>query len=408
MKRKLFKFLTYTLIGGSVLAMQSCTDDEYVDTAIQFNGKLFHTVAATNSGALTLGYDQVDISDINNTLPFNSNPFSLPSGDMTHTEIVTSADGLKVYVLNGTNGNLFKYNALGGQNYMFERNLNITYALGTAHPNVIRIDDEYVLLTHLLNDAGQNKLRIALVDLENLSLFYNEELELPADASGATLTEVNSAIVLNSKVYLGVKKTNGGTYSPIETLVVDYPTLTNPRYITSNYTQPIVGFTSGEYIPTMHIDEMYSIFQIVNVEENQGETHIVKINEDIYNPSFNFNLDLLLGEPTYAKGWFYVGNGVGYVPYLRKNLGTADSNNWALARVDLYNHTALQLNLPGNLNFNNCRQAVAKDGKLYLPIALPGQPGNIYVFDATNPSPVGFIAGANLEAVSGGTYIGIY
>ena len=115
-----------------------------------------------------------------------------------------------------------------------------------------------------------------------------------------------------------------------------------------------------------------------------------------------------MGVPTYSKGWFYVGNGVGYVPYLRKNLGTADSNNWALARVDLYNHTALQLNLPGNLNFNNCRQAVAKDGKLYLPIALPGQPGNIYVFDATNPSPVGFIAGANLEAVSGGTYIGIY
>ena len=407
MKTNFRKLITGSLLVTSLLSLSSCSDDDYVDTGIQFNGKLFHIAASSNAGSLLLGFDQVDLANPNNTLPFNTNSYLIPSGSSAQTELITSSDGIYIYALNGLNGNFYRYKALGTNNYTLERNINLTYALGTAHPNIIKVDDEFAVLTNLIHDNGEDKLRLAVVKLEDLSMMYNEELIIPTDGNNQ-LVDVNSAVIQNGKIYLGVKKQNGSVYSAIETLVVDYPSLSNPRFISSASTQNIVGFTSGEHLPTMYIDEMGSIFQIVNVEENQGETHIVKINEDVYNPSFNFNLDLLLGEPTYAKGWFYVGNGVGYVPYLRKNLGTVNSDNWALARVDLYNHTATQINLPTAVNFNDCRQAVVKDKKLYIAVTPTNQGGNVYVLDATNPSPVGFTVGSVLEQLPNGNYIGIF
>ena len=407
MKTNFFKVITRSVLAVSLLSMYGCSDDDYVDTGIQFNGKLFHIAASSDAGSLLLGFDQVDIANPNNLLPFTTGAYLIPSGSAAQTELITSTDGIHIYALNGLNGNFYRYKALGNNNYTLERNINLTYALGTAHPNIIKVDDDFAVLTNLMQENGEDKLRLAVVKLEDLSIMYNEELVIPSDGVNQLL-DINSAVIQNGKIYLGVKKQNGGVYSAIETLVVDYPSLSNPRFITSATSQNIVGFTSGDHLPTMYIDEMASIFQIVNVEENQGETHIVKINEDVYNPSFNFNLDLLLGEPTYAKGWFYVGNGVGYVPYLRKNLGDVNSNNWAIARVDLYNHTATQLNLPDAINFNDCRQAVVKDKKLYIAVTAANQGGNVYVLDATNPSPVGFTVGSVLEQLPNGNYFGIF
>lgn len=407
MKSNFLKVVTRSVLTVSLFSLFSCSDDDYVDTGIQFNGKLFHIAASSDAGSLLLGFDQVDLANSSITLPFTSGAYLIPSGSSAQTELITSSDGIYIYALNGLNGNFYRYKALGTNNYTLERNINLTYALGTAHPNIIKVDDDFAVLTNLMQENGEDKLRLAVVKLEDLSIMYNEELILPTDGVNQ-LVDINSAVIQDGKIYLGVKKQNASIYSAIETLVVDYPSLSNPRFITSANSQNIVGFTSGDHLPTMYIDEMASIFQIVNVEENQGETHIVKINEDVYNPSFNFNLDLLLGEPTYAKGWFYVGNGVGYVPYLRKNLGDINSNNWAIARVDLYNHTATKLNLPDNINLNDCRKAVVKDKKLYIALTPANQGGNVYVLDATNPSPIGFTVGSVLEQLPNGNYIGIF
>jgi hypothetical protein len=408
---KLVKTLSYFFSVITALTMISCTDDEYVegmaddfeDDLVYAEDKTFHIIGATPSATYILASDIEKLVNPSVSFPFSSSAFQIQNS--VDGKVLTSSSGTYVYTLNTVNGTFYKYKNAGNNNYTLQASLNITYALATNSPNVIKVNDQQALLTNLV---GTNKLRLALVNLESFAISFNEELDLPSSSVSGEIVAINSALVKNNKIYLGVKKMQGTNYAPVETLVVDYPSLQRPYFISSNFPTPMVGFTSGENVPTMHMDSNGSIFQIVNVDNTQGVTHIVKINNDAYNPSFKFDLDLLLGEATYAKGWFYVANGVGYVPYLRKSLGNENSNNWAIARVDLYNHTATVLNLPSGLNLKDFRNAIVRNNSLVITLANPGQSGNIYVFDATNPSPEGFKKGASIDAISGGMYLGLY
>ena len=410
-KKILFNSVAYSFSFVMALSVLSCTEDEYVegmadnfdDEVVYAENKKFHIIGASANTTYILSSDIEQLQNPSASFSFSNSAFQIQNS--IDGKVLTSASGAYVYSLNSSNGTFYKYKSTGTNTYTLEASLNITFALASNSPNVIKVNDQQALLTNLV---GPNKLRIALVNLESFAISFNEELNLPVSTIPGDLVEVNSALVKNNKIYLGVKKTQGTNYAPVETLVVDYPSLQNPYYISSNFPTPMVGFTSGENVPTMYMDNNGAIFQIVNVDNTQGITHIVKITNDVYNPSFIYNLDLLLGEETYAKGWFYVANGVGYVPYLRKNLGNENSNNWALARVDLYNHTATLLNLPEGLNLKDCRSAIVRNNLLYITIANPGQVGNVYVLDSTNPSPEGFTKGATIDALSNGSYFGIY
>lgn len=410
-KNFLLKTVAYSFGLLATLSVFSCTEDEYVegmaddfeDELVYAEDKTFHIVGASGNTAYILAADIDKLLNPSTSFAFSSTAFQIQNS--VDAKVLTSSSGTFVYALNTTTGTFYKYKSGGNNNYTAQASLNVTFALATNSPNVIKINEQQALLTNLV---GPNKLRLALINLESFAISFNEELTLPSSTVPGDLVEINSALVKNNKIYLGVKKMQGLNYAPVETLVVDYPNLQNPYYISSNFPMPMVGFTSGENVPTMYMDSNGSIFQIVNVDNTQGITHIVKITNDTYNPSFKFDLDLLLGEGTYAKGWFYVANGVGYVPYLRKNLGDENSNNWALARVDLYNHTATLLNLPAGLNLKDCRNAIVRNNTLLITIANPGQAGSVYVLDSTDPSPEGFKRGAVLDAISGGAYLGIY
>jgi len=408
---RLLKQVKTSLSIVAVLAtLSSCSEDEYVDgmtddfdeDIVQVEDRTYHIIGASANTTFILASEHEKLSNAASAFSFTNTAFQVQNS--IDGKVLTSSNGNNVYALNATNGSFTKY-LRAGANYNAQANLNISFALGTTDPNVIKINDKQALLSNLV---APNVLRLALIDLETFAISFNEELQIPNSAIPGDLLAVNSALIKNNKIYLGVKKTTGNQYAAIETLVVDYPSLKNPYFISSNFPTPMIGFTSGESVPTMYMDASGSIFQLVNVDNTQGVTHIVKITNDAYNPSFKFDLDLLLGENTYAKGWFYVDNGIGYVPYLRKNLGDENSNNWAIARVDLYNHTATVLNLPSGLNLKDCRNAIVRNKALYITIANPGQAGNVYVLDATNPSPEGFTKGAALDAIPGGSYLGIY
>jgi hypothetical protein len=410
-KKLLLKSVAYSFGVFATLSLFSCTEDEYVegmadnfeDEVVYAEDKTYHILGASGTTAYILSSDLDKLQNPATSFAFSNSAFQIQNS--VDAKVLTSTSGVFIYALNTTNGTFYKYKNAGNNNYTVQASLNITFALGTNSPNVIKINDQQALLTNLVSPT---KLRLALINLESFAISFNEELDIPASTVPGDLVEINSALVKNNNIYLGVKKMQGANYAPVETLVVDYPSLQNPYFISSNFPTPIIGFTSGENVPTMYMDSNGSIFQIVNVDNTQGVTHIVKITNNTYNPSFKFDLDLLLGETTYAKGWFYVSNGVGYVPFLRKNLGDENSNNWALARVDLYNHTATVLNLPNGLNLKDCRNAVVRNNVLFITIANPGQSGAVYILDSTNPSPEGFKKGAALDAISGGAYLGIY
>ena len=69
---------------------------------------------------------------------------------------------------------------------------------------------------------------------------------------------------------------------------------------------------------------------------------------------------------TKADGWFYIENGIGYVPYLDSDKGTqAEADGaYSLARIDLYNQKVTKYTgLPEKLWFRQYQWSVARNGK---------------------------------------------
>ena len=106
----------------------------------------------------------------------------------------------------------------------------------------------------------------------------------------------------------------------------------------------------------MHLDENGDIYQsnwfmAGNSFDLSGgdKTVIMKLVNGKYDESYTFDVSGALGLNTNVAtvGWFYVGNGIGYMPIQLENEGNYFSeNSWSLARIDVYNKTAVKLNVP--------------------------------------------------------------
>ena len=120
--------------------------------------------------------------------------------------------------------------------------------------------------------------------------------------------------------------------------LLDYPTLTNPKIIATDMAQ---GATNGYRTPVAYTDDLGDVYQIISVPDNNYDTHILKISNGDYDASYDFNLSDLLGFNVASNGWFYVGNGIGYVPYANTDLSDDwfNASVWSIARVDVYNKT---------------------------------------------------------------------
>ena len=138
---------------------------------------------------------------------------------------------------------------------------------------------------------------------------------------------------------------------------------------------------------------------------------MLKISNGDYDNSYVMDLSALLGVEIGSNGWFYVGNGIGYLPYYDKALGnSAAAGAWSVARIDLYNKSVVKLNVPQNLWLQQYQYSITgEDGKFYMALAPVTGEGHIYMFDPTSTSADGFEKGATLPALdSDCTYIGIF
>lgn len=196
------------------------------------------------------------------------------------------------------------------------------------------------------------------------------------------------------------------------TLVVDYPSLANPKLIYS--TQSAFG-NHGYRTMIQHLDEEGNIYQATG-SNRTGYPHILKIDKgtDNYDNTYLFNLNTALGTTGAAiKAWRYAKEGVGLVAYTIS--GAAGVN---LALVDLKAKSATKLNVDnqsdagfagatGSAGTFNQFQNIAQIGdNFYIPMTPSGSDGNLYIINYKTKQ---LIKGAKLKnSKTGSFYLGAY
>lgn len=428
MKSNIFKNIFSLFLATSILGLLSC--DDQIDDKQNANedGKAYyHVVMAIGEGGDDGTLTQAIPDLTKGTISFDGYGFEVPS---TRTaRVYASNDGKFLYNLNYGGGTVAKFSVEGGQSYTKINETNVQYAIGTTHPRWTKVDDDAALLHNVItehkytDEAGTNYSYTAAtaylvsIDLENkMAMGAVERFEIPRTAEDSAknlhVWRIDAPVVKNGKAFYGVAKrkynpataTNSNVAYEAMSIVVDYPSLTNPKVITSSVAK---GSTYGYRTPVAHADEKGDIYQIAG-----SPSFILKIKNNDYDNSFVFNLSekLGLGIQVASNGWFYAGNGIGYVPYYDIAKGnSAAAAAWGVARVDVYNGTAIRMNIPGALWLHQYQYSVkGNDGKLYMALAPVGTDGNIYIFDPASTSPDGFTTGATLKGAAGQFYIGIF
>lgn len=345
--------------------------------------------------------------------------------------IAASEDGKYAYSLDYGGGTITKFSAKGGQVYNQLSKIDVSDAIGT-HPRWAMVSNSAALLHNVTTqnkykdvegtvyDYTEGTAQLVVVNLGDkdaqMSLGAIQKLVIPRSEEDKTknlcIWRIDAPVVHKGKAYYGVAKrgydpNTGKTVSGVEyattTLVADYPSLTNLKTISS--TQAI-GENYGYRTPVNYVDEKNDIYQIVG---NGVKASILKIKNEAYDDTYKFDLSEALGFEVGALGWFYVGNGIGYVPFYDLEKGqSAEESAWGVARVDVYKKTAVKMNLPYGLWMRQYQKGVLKNGKFYMSLAPVGKDGAVFMFDPTSTSPDGFKTGAVLKNLVDQFYIGIF
>lgn len=401
--------------------------------------KDFQLSFASGSGSISGTYLQGVPDVTQGEISFFGRGYSLTSSRTAR--IWFSEDGSTAYSLNYTQGVIDKLTYHGGTDYREVASLDASVTLGHSAVRFTKINDEIGSVHYAASPAaeiefGPNNEYLghkitASIGILNLSTFnfgsnYNANIDvvLPGTLKqeGYNITRIDAPVISGNKIYYGaaVSKYDPSTATNTATdmtftLVLDYPSLTNATVITTDIAS---GATNGYRTPTQYVNESGEILQQVNAG---GKTSILKIVDGQYT-SFKFSLDEKLGKQTNgSSGWFYAGNGIGYIPY--ENLSAPESERvqigvnpqgvpsysfpWGVARVDLNNNTVVDLDVPAGLWLFQYQNAVVRDGVFYMVLNKIGENGHVYMFDVDSTSPQGR-TGATVTSGADQYFIGIY
>lgn len=201
------------------------------------------------------------------------------------------------------------------------------------------------------------------------------------------------------------------------TLVVDYPSLTNPKLIYSSNSTTV---NHSYRTMTQYLAEDGYIYQATAVSGSQ----ILRIDGTTgqYDNTYNFDLktDLGGGKNVAIRAWRHVKDGIGVVLYTISGV-----DGGYIAHVDLKSRKATKLTgfdnetdagfsgLTAAQNGGKALQGsftqfqnIGVDGnKVYIPLTPNGKDGNLYVVDITTKTVT---KGAKLKSGSGSFYLGAY
>lgn len=222
--------------------------------------------------------------------------------------------------------------------------------------------------------------------------------------------EVGSPIVVGDKVYLGTMywvEETGEFSTEMHTLVLDYPTFTNPLRFTTNRS---IGSTGGWASQSMFADENGDIYQhnirskfwynMGTAEQKPTVIARIKKGEMTYDEGYQFDVSAQFSETVSLIALTYAGNGVAYGAMLWEDQSTEwleaySQNRGFIAKIDLYNQTAIAMNFPNSPVLTTTGPLV-KDGLFYMPLAPRGQQARVYVLDPQGGAD-SFEAGLELD-----------
>lgn len=353
------------------------------------------------------------------------------------------SSGNYLYSLNYGTGMLtqLKPNATGG--YDTEKEINAGLSVGTNRPRFKLADENTIMVYNVVvepvyhetiaDSIIDNKctLRLSAVSIPSLTIGNLTEFVIPQSENaklGGTIgyhpMRVDAPVISGDKIYFGLMHMD--VYDPtvpppfrkpkqtgLESLVFDYPSFTNGTIVESDAAG---GHTGGYRAPSMHVDEQGDVYQSNwflsgNSFDLSGgdKTVITRLKDGDYDASYLFNVSEALGLSTNVGtvGWFYVGNGIGYMPIQLEDEGSYyGENSWAVAKVDVYNKTTVKLDVPLSGLFSY-ESGVVADGKFYMAISPIGGEAYVYEFDPASDEATGFSKGLKLD---GGNVIvdGVY
>ncbi len=451
MKKTRFNSIALTALFGALALTFSCSSDDakgdgpevdpsqdrWITVAGAIMGATDGTPGDGNGGTLTYSISKEDAHNPDKSFDVFENGFLVKSARTARLQ--SSEDGNTFFNIayGGDNGGEFsKYTVKGGQNFTaVDGTVNISQYAGTSPRWAKLFDGDKTgiavnVTTPTVNsdDNGTYKYtrgtgNILSLDLVNSLISETKSYEIPLspeeEAEGHHIFRLD-APVLNSakdKLIIGtwMRQTNIATGANIsgfehlgsKSVVVDYPSLDNPKIISST-----VGYgdTSGYRSFNAFLGDDGSIYQATQ-RDTKG-SHILKIGtNNAYDNSYKFSLDDALGVTgSYIENWKYAGNGIAVVMYTHEGSQVSTISNQSqsfLARIDLNAKTAQKLDLPYSTDLYGFQyQGYVVDGDdIYVTIAPVGQNGNIYII---NKNTGEVKKGAQLINKAGNHFIGAF
>ena len=407
-----------------LLALAACSNEEPTANSGDTNDVFFNVVLSTSATGNTETYVQAHSDLTKGRISFHGFGFEVPS---TRTaRVYASNDGKVLYNLNYGGGTILNFDVKGGQVYEKRDETNVAPTVGTDYPRWTKLNDEKALLHNVKTENKfeegsetnylytEAKATIVDVNLGDLSLGNSNTFVITPTANDLEnnfyVSRIDAPVIMGGKAYYGLTKQKRNPAKPDESLkgiefpatslVVDYPSLQNPKLIESAVAK---GSTYGYRIPVAHKDERGDAYQIC-------KTHMLKLSDGKYDDSYVFDLtNAIPGMTINTLGWFYAGNGIGYATYFDTAKGDSkEAAAWGIVRLDLYNKTAIKMNTPSGLYLFQHQYAKVIDGKVYMALCPMGGKGHVYIFDSEKADTNGFTLGAELEAGAGASYIGIF
>lgn len=408
------------------------------------------TGTAGNGGTVAYSLTTEEAIDESRHINIYVNGLSLRSERTARVQ--GSANGNFLYNIQytGTNGGIFnKYRVRGAGNFEETgEEVNTAPLLGTSPRWVkaaegvgigVTISGAAAPIDAAKAEAGtqtyeyvRGTAKIALIDLDDPRVPNSVEFPFPfTDAEKAAGYSVGrlDVPVLNAaknKIFIGcaiskvdptkppVKTVNANTgavtwnwvndaanVKGTVTLVVDYPSLANPKLIWS--TKSKYG-NNGYRTMTQYVGDDGHVYQSTGVNTT-SYPHILRIdkNTNEYDNAYLFDLSQALGISGVAgiKAWTYIEAGKAFVLY------DIDRKGGYLALVDLNTRTATKIanDYEATLNFGQYQNVVAAGDFVYVPLTPPGETGRLYVI---NWKTGAVTKGVHLTGGSGSSYIGSY
>jgi hypothetical protein len=393
---------------------------------------------AGNGGTMAYAITHAQAIDPNFSVNIYDNGFGLRSARTARVQ--ASEDGTELYNIQytGEDGGVFnKYLVKGGKDYQDTGNeLDLSDIIGTS-PRWTKAAENIGIGVHLTGSTTvtegtapnhvfkytRGKVRIAVIDLENARVPNSTEFDFPftaeLEAQGYSVGRIDVPVLneAKNKIYIGCnvskvdpkKLSYNASGAPVwandnanrtigtTTLVVDYPSLANPKLIYST-----VSKTNNHSYRTMtqYVGADGHVYQ-ATATGGKDILRISKSNDD-YDNNYHFDLDAAVGaKDTRIQAFRYIRDGIAMVLY---NIA-GDGGYIALVDLNAKTATKIASDYEAGLDFGQFQNLAVSGDYIYVPLTPTNEAGRLYVINWKTREVT---KGATLTGKTGSSYLGSY